>query len=145
MMTAPLRMRSSRSPGSWPPSGVYIQYLVQTLYQHQETSKAFPESSRQRLPAAWTPTVRAGFCAASRPACITERSAPRTITDLVEAGHEAGRPPQPLPQRRKIRQSLVSVAKGERTRTLREPKLTITASSSSTKTTRPRPYLSWVT
>ncbi len=42
-------------------------------------------------------------------------------------------------------QSLVSLAKGERIRTLREPKSTITASSSSTRTTQPRPYLSWVT
>ena len=47
--------------------------------------------------------------------------------------------------RRETGQSLVSVAKGDKTRTFREPKLTITASSSSTKTTWPRPNLSWVT
>jgi len=42
-------------------------------------------------------------------------------------------------------QSLVSLAKGEGIRSLCEPKSTITASSSSTRTTQPRPYLSWVT
>ena len=47
--------------------------------------------------------------------------------------------------RRKTRQSLVSLAKGDKIRTFREQKSTITASSSSTRTTQPRPYLSWVT
>jgi hypothetical protein len=32
MMTAPLSMRSSGSPGSWPPPGVYLRYLVPNLY-----------------------------------------------------------------------------------------------------------------
>jgi len=39
-------------------------------------------------------------------------------------------------------QSFVSLANGDKTRTLREANTTITASSSSTRTTRPRPYLS---
>jgi hypothetical protein len=42
-------------------------------------------------------------------------------------------------------QSLVSLAKGDKIRTRREPKSTTTASSPSTMMTRPRPYLSWVT
>ena len=45
----------------------------------------------------------------------------------------------------RICQSFVSRANGGKIRTLREPNSTITASSSSTRTTQPRPYLSWVT
>ena len=47
--------------------------------------------------------------------------------------------------RRETCQSFVSLANGDKIRTLREPNTTITASSSSTRTTQPRPYLSWVT
>ena len=42
-------------------------------------------------------------------------------------------------------QSLASPANGEQIRTLQVPKSTTTASSSSTRMTRPRPYLSWLT
>ena len=47
--------------------------------------------------------------------------------------------------RRETCQSFVSLANGDKIRTLRKPNSTITASSSSTRTTQPRPYLSWVT
>jgi hypothetical protein len=99
----------------------------------------------------------------------TERGVFGIITDLVESGYVAkekdarrnryqspplGNVPSPKywppltgadATAAETCQSLVILAKGERIRTLREPKSTITASSSSTRTTQPRPYLSWVT
>ena len=41
MMTAPLSMRSSGSPGSWPPSGVYIRYLALTYTRTKKLARFF--------------------------------------------------------------------------------------------------------
>jgi hypothetical protein len=100
MMTAPPGMRSSGSPGSWPPPGVDIRYLGPKVYPHKETSKLFPESGTLLFMASWaflTVHARVLLCVAHDPGVrlrdiaasldITERSAFGIITDLVEAGY----------------------------------------------------------
>jgi hypothetical protein len=125
-MTAPLCMRSSGSPGSWPPSGVYLRYLAQTYTRIKKLASFF------RNPAT---LVCACAIHLSRPEPTARERTVGEVPALASVDATATQ----------TGQSLVSVTKGDKTRTFREPKLTITASSSSTKTTRPRPYLSWVT
>jgi len=43
MRTRPAGMRSSGSPGSWPPSAAEFRCVSLTLYPHPKTSKLFPE------------------------------------------------------------------------------------------------------
>src|SRR6266705_2443967 len=74
-----------------------------------------------------------------------QRGKPRLRRGAVDGGPAAGASLDITERRPRTCQSLVIRAKGEQIRTLREPKSTITASSSSTWTTQPRPYLSWVT
>ena len=44
MRTRPAGMRSSGSPGSWPPSAAESRCVFVTLHSHPETSNIFPES-----------------------------------------------------------------------------------------------------
>jgi hypothetical protein len=41
MMTTPPSMRSSGSPGSWPPPGVYIRYLAPTYTRTKKLARFF--------------------------------------------------------------------------------------------------------
>jgi hypothetical protein len=100
IVIAPPRMRSSSSPGSWPPSGVYVRYLGSNVYPHLETSKFFPEYGNLPIVASWTfltAHARVLLCVARDPGVrlrdiaasldITERTAFAIITDLAEAGY----------------------------------------------------------
>jgi hypothetical protein len=100
IMTAPLSMHSSGSPGSWPPSGVYIRCLVQMYTCIKKLASFFRNPVTYLFMASWTfltvharvllcvahdPGVRLRDIAASLD--ITERSAFGIITDLAEAGY----------------------------------------------------------
>ena len=54
MMTAPLSMRSSGSPGSWPPPGVYLQCLVPTYTCNKKLANFFRNSVTNLRMARWT-------------------------------------------------------------------------------------------
>jgi hypothetical protein len=61
MMTAPLSMRSSGSPGSWPPPGVYLRHLASTYTRSQKLANFFRNSGTNLCRASWTfLTVHAG-------------------------------------------------------------------------------------
>ena len=47
-------MRSSGSPGSWPPSAAEIRCVSLTLHSHLKTSNLFPEFDSMFMAANWT-------------------------------------------------------------------------------------------
>jgi len=53
MRTRPAGMRSSGSPGSWPPSAAEFRCVSLTLHSHPETSNLFPESDSMFMAAKW--------------------------------------------------------------------------------------------
>lgn len=86
-------MRSSGSPGSWPPSAAEFRCVPLTLHPHPETSNSFPESDamfggkpgRPDQPRAGQSTDRAPSARAeasaharSRPACSSRHAARQT-------------------------------------------------------------------
>ena len=52
--TRPAGMRSSGSPGSWPPSAAEFRCVPLTLHSHPETSNLFPEFGDKLIAAKWT-------------------------------------------------------------------------------------------
>src|SRR5271169_5558522 len=54
MRTRPAGMRSSGSPGSWPPSAAEFRCVSLTLHSHLKTSNLFPESGGMFMAANWT-------------------------------------------------------------------------------------------
>src|SRR6266566_1333498 len=54
MRTRPAGMRSSGSPGSWPPSAAEFRCVSFTLYSHPKTSNSFPEFDSMFMAAKWT-------------------------------------------------------------------------------------------
>ena len=94
MRTRPAGMRSSGSPGSWPPSAAEFRCVPLTLHSHPKTSNLFPESGdmfrvanraflTSHAPARGrigTPPARAGASAhaRSRPACSSRHPARQT-------------------------------------------------------------------
>ena len=47
-------MRSSGSPGSWPPSAAEFRCVSLTLHSHPKTSNLFPEFGGMFMVAKWT-------------------------------------------------------------------------------------------
>ena len=54
MRTRPAGMRSSGSPGSWPPSAAEFRCVSLTLHSHPKTSNLFPEFDSMFMVANWT-------------------------------------------------------------------------------------------
>ena len=87
-------MRSSGSPGSWPPSAAEFRYVSLTLHPHPKTSNSFPEFDGMFMAAnravltshapagvrIGAPSARAeaGARARSRPACSSRHAARQT-------------------------------------------------------------------
>jgi len=53
-ITRPAGVRSSGSPGSWPPLAAEFRYLSCTLRSHPETNNYFPEFCDMLIVANWT-------------------------------------------------------------------------------------------
>src|SRR5436309_4353842 len=93
-------MRSSGSPGSWPPSAAEVRCLLWTLRPHLKTSNIFPEFGSLLVMDNWTfltNHARVLLCIAHDPGVrlrdiavsldITERRAYGIVTDLAKAGY----------------------------------------------------------